>query len=212
MRLSIKGFIILELNYHTKAGEIDIIAIEYSKMLIKNNDNYFKYVKTLFINYSKYLGVLINKIHSNKLHHIKINNPFNDVKTTRSRNLNFAQINKLKLIFIKFQKLYYKQFLQDYKKYNQHCSLVFIEVKSKTTSKYGLPENMVTKYKVKHIHNLSYFYTAYQEIPKRFDTACVLLNPKFLNNPLLLFNLFLKPNITTKDKSIYLRYYRNICL
>lgn len=56
--------------------------------------------------------------------------------------------------------------------------LVFVEVKAKTETTFGLPEEMVNKKKLEKIRHMAAIYTNGKTLPCRIDVIAIVLTPK----------------------------------
>lgn len=54
--------------------------------------------------------------------------------------------------------------------------LVFVEVKAKKGTKFGLPEEMVSRFKLKKIQNMATIYMKGKSLPCRIDVIAVVLS------------------------------------
>lgn len=55
--------------------------------------------------------------------------------------------------------------------------LVFVEVKAKTGTDYGLPEEMVNKKKLARVRRMAEVYTNGKTLPCRIDVIAIVLSP-----------------------------------
>lgn len=69
--------------------------------------------------------------------------------------------------------------------------LVFVEVKAKTGTLLGLPEEMVTRGKLQRVRNMATVYTKGESIPCRIDVVAIVLGKG--------------------NKVIRLAHYKNVC-
>ncbi len=57
-----------------------------------------------------------------------------------------------------------------------HDILVFVEVKSKVGTKYGLPEEMINPHKLQRVKNMATIYMKGETLPCRIDVVAVILS------------------------------------
>lgn len=58
-----------------------------------------------------------------------------------------------------------------------HEILVFVEVKAKIGTEFGLPEEMISRGKLSKIRNMAMVYTEGKSLPCRIDVVAVVLGP-----------------------------------
>lgn len=56
-------------------------------------------------------------------------------------------------------------------------TLVFVEVKAKVGTNFGIPEEMINSGKLQRIRNMGTFYMKDKSLPCRIDIIAVVLNP-----------------------------------
>lgn len=56
------------------------------------------------------------------------------------------------------------------------ATLVFVEVKAKTGSDFGLPEEMINKRKLQKVRNMAAVYMQGQNLPCRLDVVAIVLS------------------------------------
>lgn len=54
--------------------------------------------------------------------------------------------------------------------------LVFVEVKSKIGAEFGLPEEMISSYKLRKVKNMALIYMKGENLPCRIDVVAVVLS------------------------------------
>lgn len=55
--------------------------------------------------------------------------------------------------------------------------LVFVEVKAKKGIEFGLPEEMVSSYKLRKVKNMALIYMKGKNLPCRIDVVAIILSP-----------------------------------
>ena len=55
--------------------------------------------------------------------------------------------------------------------------LVFVEVKSKKGEEFGLPEEMISSYKLRRVQNMATMYMKGASLPCRIDVVAIILSP-----------------------------------
>lgn len=56
-------------------------------------------------------------------------------------------------------------------------TLVFVEVKAKRGAEFGLPEEMISPYKLRRVKNMATIYMKGENLPCRIDVVAILLSP-----------------------------------
>lgn len=56
--------------------------------------------------------------------------------------------------------------------------LVFVEVKAKKGIEFGLPEEMISPYKLRKVRNMATIYMKGETLPCRIDVVAVILSPE----------------------------------
>jgi putative endonuclease len=59
---------------------------------------------------------------------------------------------------------------------NDNNTLVFIEVKAKTGTDFGPPEDMITNHKLSKIRRMATLYLQDQKLPCRIDVVAIVIN------------------------------------
>ena len=57
----------------------------------------------------------------------------------------------------------------------QKDTMVFVEVKSKTGNDFGIPEDMISKRKLRRIYTMAQLYMGEKNVPSRVDIVAIVL-------------------------------------